>query len=306
MKRILLALAFTGILAAPAALAAQEGVVEGEAEESPQELLAKLHKLMKEASKEMGELEKELAKASLSAPKADVVKERLDRIRKAMQEGKLDDLPEGLRKEIQDNPEDVARATGKSTDEVRKLAEDEAKLRELLEKNPELLKKLAQNEETMQRVLEKQNAVEKRLAETLQKQEQAAEAARKSVDEAVDLAHKLRQQGQGQGQGQPKNKGEKTKDGREKEQQQGNPNQPNKGADSQYQPGEGEGPRNDKTEDFERSAQGGAQFEKKGKDMGDGSGNDSNRREPEKYKDFWKKFQEDSRKKIEERKSEGK
>lgn len=306
MKRILLSIALAGIFGMPVVAYAQEGTPEGEAEESPEEMMAKLHKLMKEASKEMGDLEKELAKASLAAPKADVVKERMEKIRKAMQEGKLDELPEGLRKEIQDNPEEVARATGKSTEEIKKIAEDEAKLRELLEKNPELLKKLSQSEETMQRVLEKQNSVEKRLAETLQKQEQAAEAARKGVDESVELAHKLRQQGQGQGQGQPKNKGEKTQDGREKGEQQGNPNQPGKGADGQYQPGEGEGPRDDKTEDFERSEKGGFQGDKKHKDAGVAGSNDGDKNGPSKYKGFWEQFKKASDQKVQDRKAENK
>lgn len=305
MKRILLSLALASIFGMPTVAFAQEGTPEGEAEESPEEMMAKLHKLMKEASKEMGDLEKELAKASLSSPKADVVAERMKKIKEAMEQGKIDDLPEGLRKEIQDNPEEVARATGKSTEEVKKIAESEENLRELLRKNPELLKKLAQNEDTMQKVLEKQNAVEKRLAETLERQESAAEAARKNLDESVDLAHKIKQAGQGQGQGQPKNQGEKTKDGREKGEQQGG-GKSNNGANGQYQPGEGETPPDDKTEDFERSKEGGFQGDKKHKDAADAGSNEDNSRAPSKYKDFWKKFQEESQKKINERKAENK
>lgn len=306
MKRILLSLALAGIFGMPTLAFAQEGAPEGEAEESEQEMLAKLHKLMKEASKDMGDLEKELAKASLSSPKADVVAERMNRIKQAMEQGKLEELPEGLRQEIRDNPEEVARATGKSTEEVRKLAEDEARLRELLEKNPEVLKKLAKSEETMQRVLEKQNAVEKRLAETLQKQEQAAESARRSVDESLDLAHKLKQQGQGQGQGQPKNKGEKTQDGREKDQQQGGQGQPNQGANGQYQPGNGETPPDNQTDDFERSKEGGFQGDKKHKDAGQAGSNEGGDRAPDKYKNFWEKFNKEIKKKAEERKAENK
>lgn len=308
MKRILMALALAGIFGAPVALHAQEAGPEGgtEAEESPQEMLAKLKKLMKQASDEMGDLEKELAKASLASPKADVIKERMDKIRQAMKSGKLDELPEGLKQEIKDNPEEVARATGKSTEEVRKIADDEAKLKELLEKNPELLKKLAENESTMQKVLEKQNAVEKRLAETLGRQEEAAEAAKKNIDGSLEVAHKLKQQGQGQGQGQPKNQGEKTQDGRDKGEKQGDAKQPGEGAKEGYQPGPGEKPPENKTEDFERSKEGGFQGDKKGKDMGDGAGNENNGRAPSKYKNFWEKWSKETQKKAEERKNENK
>ena len=98
MKKLMLAIAMAGLIAAPAALHAQDGGKgeggewggesgkEGEAKEggkSVDEMIAELHKLMKKASDEMGELENELAKASLDSPKADVIAERdaMDMIR---------------------------------------------------------------------------------------------------------------------------------------------------------------------------------------------------------------------------------
>lgn len=305
MKRILMAIAFAGLTGAP--LAAQaEPPAPGE---SPQELQAKLGKLMKEASEEMAALERELARASLSSPKADVIAERIKQIREAMEQGKLEDLPEGLRDEIKQNPDEVAKLTGKTNEEVTKLAESSDTLRDLLKQNPEVLKKLAASEEVMQRVLEKQNAVEKRLAETLQKTEESAEAARKNVDESIKVAHELKaaSQGSGSGEGQPKNKGESTSDKGDKDQKQGGNGKSQQGANSQYQPGEGAGPRDDKTEEFERAAKtDGFQGEKKNKEAEAGSSNDDNRREPGRYSGFSKKWNEEVRKRTEERKDEGK
>lgn len=189
MKRILMAIAITGLFTVPAALAAQEAPA---AQESPEELAAKLNKLMKQASDEMAALERELARASMAAPKADVVQERMKRIREAMEQGKLEELPEGLREEIKQNPGEVAKATGKSAEEIKQLAESAEELTKLLKENPEVLKKLASSEETMNRVLEAQNAVEKRLAETLQKSEEAAEAAKKNVNDSIDVAHQIK------------------------------------------------------------------------------------------------------------------
>ena len=304
MNRMMIALAFAG-LATAAPLGAQEvePPVGGEAEKTQQERLAELHKLMKKASEDMAELERELAKASLASPKADVVKERMEKLREAMRTGKLEELPEGLKEAIRDNPEEVARATGKSEEEVRKLAEDSEKLSELLRQNPDLLKKLAESEDTMQKVLEKQHAVEKKLAETLQKQEDAAEGALKKVDESVELAHQLRQQGQGQGQGQPDKNKQSTQDPKNKGEKQGDPNKPNKGAEEGYQPGPGEKPEDHSTDDYDRGEKGGFQADKKTKDVGDGSSNQDSGAAPAKYKGFREKFERETRKKGEERKS---
>lgn len=192
MKRFFAALVMAGFIATP--LAAQ-GAVEGQVDDkdlSVEELQAKLGKLMKQASEEMAALEKELARASLAAPKADVVAERIKQIRAAMEQGKLDELPDGLREEIKQNPDDVAKATGKTAEEVVKIAESQQELQALLRQNPDVLKRLAQSEDVMQRVLEKQSAVEKRLAETLKKTEESAESTRKNVNDAIDVAHVLK------------------------------------------------------------------------------------------------------------------
>ena len=58
--------------------------------------------------------------------------------------------------------------------------------------------------------------------------------------------------------------------------------------------------RDDKVEEFERGKGDGFQAERKGKDMGDGASSDGSR-SPSKYKDFWKKFNEEIRKKAKER-----
>jgi len=114
MKKLMLALALSGLLAAPA-FAQEEEPPKAEGK-SVEEMIAELHKLMKKASDEMGELETELAKASLDSPKADVIAERMERVRKMMEEGKLEEMPEGLRKHIEENPEETAKATGKGID----------------------------------------------------------------------------------------------------------------------------------------------------------------------------------------------
>ncbi|MCB9931966.1 MAG: hypothetical protein H6841_00930 [Planctomycetes bacterium] len=307
MKKLILSLAVAGLFSAPVSLFAQEGP-EGEqpAAKSPQEMLEELHKLMKKASEEMGELENELAKASLDSPKADVIAERIKKLTEAMKQGKLDELPEGLRKQIQDNPEEAAKATGKSKEEIKQIAESSEELTELLRQNPELLKKLAESESTMESVLEKQQSAEQKLAETLKKQQEAAEAARTKVDESLEMAHDIKAKSQGgQGQGQPKNDGkQKTQDPREQgEKQNGNNKKPTKGAEEGYQPGEGEMKPEDKVEEYERGKDAGFQAEKAGKDMGDGASSDD-RRAPDKYKGFWEKFNRETRKKVDERKKE--
>jgi len=190
MKRYFIALALAAFIAAPGLVA--QGVTETPADESVEELTAKLAELMKRASEEMAALERELAKASLAAPKADVVAERVKQIKAAMESGKMDELPEGLREEIKENPGEVARLTGKTAEEVSKLAESSEELAALLRRSPEVLKKLASSEDVMQRVLEKQNAIEKRLAESLRKTEESAEAAKQNVNDAIDVAHVLR------------------------------------------------------------------------------------------------------------------
>jgi hypothetical protein len=160
----------------------------------------------------------------------------------------------------------------------------------------------------MQRVLEKQNAVEKRLAESLKKTEESAEAARKNVDESINVAHALKAASQGSGSGgKPKNQGESTGDSKDKDQQQGGNGKSQTGAQGQYQPGEGQGPRDDQTEESERAVKAdGFQGEKKAKEMEAGSGNLDNGREPGKYQGFLKKFNDETGKKVEERKTEGK
>lgn len=195
MKKILLALAVFGMFSTPI-FAQEEGEIGGEESsaepKSSDELKAELIKLMRKASKEMGEVERELAKASRDAPKADVVAERINKVREAMESGKLEDMPEGLRKHIQENPEDFSEMLGKSAEELKELAKDEIKLREVLEKNPEALKKLAQSEGTMEKIIEAQHNAEKQLAETLKHQEDSAANARESVDKSLETAHKIR------------------------------------------------------------------------------------------------------------------
>lgn len=306
MKKLILTLAVAGLFSAPVSLFAQEGPEGEKPAKSEQEMLEELHKLMKKASEEMGELENELAKASLDSPKADVIAERIKKLSEAMKQGKLDDLPEGLRKQIQENPEEAAKATGKSAEEIKQIAESSEELTELLRKNPELLKKLAESESTMESVLEKQQAAERKIEETLKKQQEAAEAARSKVDESLEMAHDIRSKSQsGQGQGQPKNDGkEKTEDPRGQEgQQQGDNKKPNKGAEEGYQPGEGEMDPNNKVEEYERGKEGGFQADKKAKEMGDGASSDE-RRAPDKYKGFWEKFNRETKKKVDERKKE--
>lgn len=308
MKKLMMALALAAMFAAPGALIAQEGGEWGEGNDgaergkTPQEMMEELHRLMKKASDEMGGLEKELAKTSLDAPKADVIAERIRRIEEAMKEGRIDDLPEGLRKHIEENPEEAAEATGKSKSEIEEIARSSDKLEELLKKNPELLKKMAESQSTMESVREKQQAAEKKLEESLRKQQDSAESAKQKVDESLELAHTIQQQQQSQGQGQPQNDdSQKSQDPREQEEQQGS-DQPNKGAEDQYQPGDGDRDNNkDEKEDFERGEGEGFQAEKQGKDMGEGSSS-RDRSEPGKYKDFWEKFNREIKKKIDDRK----
>src|SRR5687768_14681357 len=132
MKRVLLALAFCGLLAAPAFAQDEPDGEKDLASKSREELLAELHKLMKDASEEMDGLEEQLANTSLRPAKADVIAERMNKLREAMKKGEVDELPEGLREYLKENPDATAERTGKSAEEFKALTEDEAKLRELL------------------------------------------------------------------------------------------------------------------------------------------------------------------------------
>lgn len=301
MKNLMIAIALAGLMTAPAVLNAQEGP-EGEDARTQQEMMKELHELMKKASDEMGALKGELAKTSRDAPKPDVIETRMERVREMMKDGKLDDMPEGLRRHIKENPEDTAEATGKSNEEVREIAESSEKLQELLRENPELLKKLAGNEATIESVIEKQHEAEKKLEESLNKQNESAEAARQKVDESLNVAHKLSQKGQGQGQGAENDKSESTSNPREQEEKQGN-GQSDEGATEQYDADSGEKP-DELTEEYERGeGKDGFQADRKGKDMGDASSSDE-RPEPDKYKGFWEKFRAEAMKKSNERKQD--
>lgn len=190
MKRVLLMLALAGLGGAP--LLAQDSGEKPNAEKTREELLADLHKLMKKASSEMEATETKLAKSSLAAPKADVVSERIRKLREAMTQGKLDGLPEGLREYLAEHPEEATRLTGKSEDELRKLAEDPKKLEELLNGSPDLLKKLAASEATFEEILKRQVEAEKRLEESLRAAEDATERAKENIDGSIDIAHELK------------------------------------------------------------------------------------------------------------------
>ena len=188
MKRILLMLACCGLLAAPA-FAQEEKDLESK---SRDELLEDLHKLMKDASKEMDTLESDLAKTSLGPAKPDIVAERLNRLREQMRKGEVDELPEGLREYLRDNPEEAAKLTGKSVEEFQKIAEDEAELSKLLAKSPEVLKKLAESDATFEEILERQTAIEKRVEDSLKRADEATSKAEENIDESLDIAHELK------------------------------------------------------------------------------------------------------------------
>lgn len=304
MKKFIIAATLAMITGAPALYAQDPGEGTEAPAETAQELAAKLKKLMEKASEEMGELEKELAKASLGAPKADVIAERMKKVREAMKNGELEEVPEGLKKYLKENPEEAAKLTGKSAEELKKLVENEEELMETLKKNPEMLKKLAESEDAMEKVLENQHEVERKLEESLKKQREAAESARKDVDESLNMAHKLRSMQKGQGQGKPKDNDQHTKDPRKKDQQQNGNNKPSDGAKEGYEPGEGKGPRDDETGDYKREDAGGFQADGKKKDLEDGASNDGTRTAPSKYKGFWEKWTKEKQKRQSEKKKD--
>jgi hypothetical protein len=78
-------------------------------------------------------------------------------------------------------------------------------------------------------------------------------------------------------------------------------NNPSKGAEGQYNPGEGNLKDDEQVDEYASGTGDGAQMEKKGKEMGNGAGSDE-RAEPTKYKGFWKKFTRETQKKAEEKK----
>ena len=308
MKKILLAIAICGMFSAPALAQGEIGGEGGETAPSTErpktkeELREELLELMKKASDEMGELERELAKASRDAPKADVVAERIRKLREAMEAGKLEDLPEGLRKYIEDNPEAVAELLGKSAEEMKELAKNEEELLKTLQENPEALKKMAESEETMEKIIESQHEAEKKLSETLKRQEESAEKARQNVDDSLEVAHTLKkmQQGSGQGEGKPSDNESHTKDrGKKQGDQSKKGGKPNKGAEDGYDPSKDEIPPDMTAEEWERLKASGFQAKGKTKEHEDGSSNADNRKEPSKYKGFLEKWRRETLKKAE-------
>jgi hypothetical protein len=206
MKTVLMAIVLLAMLAP--ALPAQRGPGgggEGEAQpRSAEERLADLHRLMRKAGKEMEKLEQELARASQDAPRPDVVAERIERMRRALQEGRLDDLPEGMVEYLRKNPDSIAGETELTVDDVLRIIKEHeetergegerrlTELEQLLERNPELLKRLAENESAMDEVRSHQHGAERRLEEALKRQNETVETARERVDEAIEYAHTLR------------------------------------------------------------------------------------------------------------------
>ena len=295
MKKILLMLALAGFCGAPAFAQEVEGPKGPEKEMSQQEMLAELHRLMAKASKEMEASEGELAKASLPASKADVLAERVKALREQMEKGELKDIPEGLREYIKQNPEKAAEFSGKSVEELKKLAEDDKQLDSTIKKSPEMLKKMAGSEETFKEILERQYEAERKLEEVLKSQEKTIKAASENQDEAINLAHQLKEQGQGQGKGDKpdKNKTE-TKDPREGQEKPKN-GQPTQPAPKEYAPGESPKPK-EETEDFTNDVNKESfQADKKAKEAAAGTSTEDHG-EPSKYKGFKQKFEEEMRK----------
>lgn len=192
MKRVLLMLCLSGAFAVSVMAQSVEGAGKANRDKTDEELSGDLKKFMKQASEEMAALEKELAKASGNAAKADVVAERVKKLREQMQSGKLDELPDGLREYLAAHPDDAAKLTGKSVDEIKKVAEKNDELLALLKGSPELLKKLADSEATFDEILRLQLGAEKRLQEALQRTQSAAEKAKENVNDSIDVAHELK------------------------------------------------------------------------------------------------------------------
>lgn len=298
MKKIILALALAGFFGAPAFAQEVEGPAGGsEREMSQAEMLAELHRLMAKASKEMESSEAELAKASLPASKPDVLDERVKQLREQMKKGELKDVPEGLREYVRKNPEKAAEYAGKSVEELKKLAENDKELDSLLKKSPEMLKKIAESNDAIDDVLKHQFEAERKLEEVLKSQEKTIKAASDNQDQAINLAHELRNQGQGKGQPDKpdKNKSE-TKDPREGKSEPKDGKNPSQPAPREYQPGDGKIKPDEKTEDFTNDVnRDGFQADRKVKDVGgDAAGADA--KGPGKYNGFWQKWEEEMRK----------
>ena len=188
MKRVMLALICCCVLAAPAFAQDEKDL----SSKSREELLAELNKLAKDVSNEMDGLERELAKTSLGPAKADIVAERMKKLREAMKDGNAGELPEGLREYLKAHPEDAAKLAGKSEAELKQIAEDETELRRLLVENPEILKKLAEDSDAFEDILQRQMAVEKRLEDALKRTEEATSKAEENLDQSLEVAHELK------------------------------------------------------------------------------------------------------------------
>lgn len=225
-------------------------------EESREELLKKLHKIMDEASKSMEESEKDLARASLPPTRPDVIAERVKSIIQKMKDDKInkDELPESVKEWLKNHPE----LNDKS---VKELADSKNLLEELFE-------------------------IELKLESKLEESNKAAESV-ENVGNAIDIINKLRQSNQNQSNDSMKNNQSATKDPKNKSEGTGDAVKPsNDKTETESKPHQDD---LDSTQVGRAKDNNSFKAEGKSKEMEAGSSNEE-KLELSKYKGFWEKW----------------
>lgn len=222
-------------------------------EESREELLKKLHKIMDEASKSMEESEKDLARASLPPTKPDIIAERVKSIIQKMKDNKIskEELPDSVKEYLKNHPE-------------------------LKDKS---VKEIAESEKLLEELFEIESKAELKLEES-----NSAAASAENVSNAVDIANKLRQGGQNNDDKMKDNKSS-TNDPKNKLEKAGNSTKPsNEQVESKPDNG-----KDDLSESQIGRQSDGSAFKADSKAKNTEAGNSSdNNTEPVKYKGLWR------------------
>jgi len=161
-------------------------------EKSDEEVKEQFERLAKEISKGMGKLEGEIARASLPPRSAAELKAELDAMIRQLGEGEKVKLNEGLQHWLAEDAARLAEILGVTTEEAAELLKNQSDLLAKLSKRTAELQASLEKTNGIQKVLEEQLKAEEKIAELIKKQEDQAKALNDKMDEILETAYELR------------------------------------------------------------------------------------------------------------------
>lgn len=177
--------------AAPEAESAGRSDAKPLHEMSNEELVAHLKTLAKSINRGMDVLERELAKLSLEPRRVEEIRAEMETLLSDLKAGKLQNIPAGLEAYLKDNPQDLAEALGKSSEEASALTLDAEAMAKALRSSTEGVSKLLEVDGVMQEVLERQVELERALEETMRNQKELADSTNEDIAKVLDAAYEL-------------------------------------------------------------------------------------------------------------------